>query len=305
MDGGGLCPAAYDGVKDPRLAEKFCADHRLHGRTMREMSDLRRQLLRILAKPPPTVAAGATDGGSFLSPAAAAAVAEASAAVNGGGGGDKSSSKKQKEDPARGAMEVGTPGESALRRALLVGWADRVARRAKANEQAAAATTDPDGDGDGGDANFKTKATRYRPAMLDAPVFLHPSSTLHRTAPDYVVYTDLLQTAKRPYLMGATSVDAAWLVDEAPALASLSAPLEEPAPRYVTGRDAARGESKVFFWGDGGPGGEGRGGERHLYFFIRASSHAHTTTRVFCKHFMFISFTPIYVYSPLTAPFLS
>jgi ATP-dependent RNA helicase DHX37/DHR1 len=50
---------AYDGVRDPRLAEIFCAEHRLHGRTMREMSDLRRQLLRILADPPPCVAAGA------------------------------------------------------------------------------------------------------------------------------------------------------------------------------------------------------------------------------------------------------
>jgi hypothetical protein len=46
---------AYDAVKDPRLAENFCADHRLHGRTMREMSDLRRQLLRILSNPPPSV----------------------------------------------------------------------------------------------------------------------------------------------------------------------------------------------------------------------------------------------------------
>jgi hypothetical protein len=84
-----------------------------------------------------------------LSPAAMQAVAEASAAINGG------KKNKNKKDPAAGAMEVGTPGDSALRRALLVGWADRVARRAKANEQAAAAEAeDPDGNGGAAQVEF-------------------------------------------------------------------------------------------------------------------------------------------------------
>ena len=44
---------AYDALdpNNPRLAERFCRDHCLHGRTMREASDLRRQLLRALASP--------------------------------------------------------------------------------------------------------------------------------------------------------------------------------------------------------------------------------------------------------------
>jgi hypothetical protein len=73
---------------------------------------------------------------------------------------------------------------------------------------------------DGGGDDYKSKATRYRPAMLDVPVFMHPSSTLHKTAPDFVVYCDLMQTSKRPYLVGATAVEAAWLVEDAPALAA-------------------------------------------------------------------------------------
>ena len=121
---------------------------------------------------------------------------------------------------------------------MLCGWADRVAKRAKADEAArlnAAAEKDEDG-GDGGGG--RTKATRYRPAMLDLAVFLHPSSSLHRTSPDYVVYVDVLQTAKRPYLAGATAVEGSWLVDDAPALSYLSSALEEPAPRYVAARDS-------------------------------------------------------------------
>ena len=191
---------AYDAVRDPRAAETFCSEHRLHSRTMREMSDLRRQLLRILANPPPSVVASSAAGGgsALLTPAAVAAVAAAIAATSGGGSKPKGS--KAPKDPAEGALEAGNPGETALRRSLLVGWADRVARRAKADEVAralAAAEKDPENE----EASSRTKATRYHPAMLDAPVFLHPSSTLHRTAPDFVVYTDLLQTSKRPYLM--------------------------------------------------------------------------------------------------------
>ena len=75
---------AYDRVRDHRKADVFCSEHRLHARTMREMSDLRRQLLRILASPPASVASMATTvGSSFLSPHAVAAVAEATAAITG------------------------------------------------------------------------------------------------------------------------------------------------------------------------------------------------------------------------------
>lgn len=228
---------AYDKVRDHRKQETFCDEHRLHSRTMREMSDLRRQLLRILTTPPPSVAGAAASKDSFLPQHAVAAIAEATAAINRKVRGPDDASDKTK-DPASVALEPGSPGDVALRRALLRGWADRVARRAKADEAArlnAAADKDEDG-GDGGGG--RTKATRYRPAMLDLAVFLHPTSTLHRTSPDYVVYVDLLQTAKRPYLAGATAVEASWLVDDAPALAYLSSALEDPAPRYVAAKDS-------------------------------------------------------------------
>ena len=232
-----------------RRAHAFCVEHRLHGKTMREMSDLRRQLLRVLASPPPTVAVGAAAAADVVSPAARRAVAAAAAAIARAKEASRRASRRRGErdvprddespsrsvaplDPASAALEARSPGDVALRRALLVGWADRVARRAKAAEAAAAAERDE------AEGNGRTRATRYRPAMLDATVFLHPTSALHRTSPEYVVYVDVIQTAKRPYLARATAVDGAWLVDDAPAMTSLSAALEDPAPRYAPGRDA-------------------------------------------------------------------
>ena len=64
-------------------------------------------------------------------------------------------------------------------------------------------------------------------------MYLHPSSSLHKTSPEYVVYADVAATEKRSYLGGATAVDASWLCDDAAALTSLYAPLEDPMPRYV------------------------------------------------------------------------
>ena len=137
-------------------AHAFCVEHRLHGKTMREMSDLRRQLLRVLASPPPTVAVGAAAAADVVSPAARRAVAAAAAAIARAGRrpaarvateGERDVPRDDENpsrsvaplDPASAALEARSPGDVALRRALLVGWADRVARRAKAAEAAAAA----------------------------------------------------------------------------------------------------------------------------------------------------------------------
>ena len=48
----------------------------------------------------------------------------------------------------------------------------------------------------------KQRAVRYRSCALDEEVYLHPNSGLHSTAPEWVVYTDLVRTSKRPYMAG-------------------------------------------------------------------------------------------------------
>jgi ATP-dependent RNA helicase DHX37/DHR1 len=49
----------------------------------------------------------------------------------------------------------------------------------------------------------RTRAVRYRVACLEDVVFLHPRSAMHATAPEYLVYGELLRTEKRPYMTGA------------------------------------------------------------------------------------------------------
>lgn len=45
------------------------------------------------------------------------------------------------------------------------------------------------------------------PQQQQRHVFLHPRSALHGSAPELVVYTQLLRTDKRPYMAGITAVE--------------------------------------------------------------------------------------------------
>ena len=54
----------------------------------------------------------------------------------------------------------------------------------------------------------RPRAVRYRSCALDEEVFLHPNSALHAVSPDLVVYTELVRTAKRPYMAGRWPVGA-------------------------------------------------------------------------------------------------
>ena len=73
-----------------------------------------------------------------------------------------------------------------------------MARRVRAHEQVS------EEEGGGG----KRRAVRYHTCARDDYVFLHPRSNLHSTAPEFVVYAQLISTAKRPYMAGWF----AWLV---------------------------------------------------------------------------------------------
>jgi ATP-dependent RNA helicase DHX37/DHR1 len=79
---------------------------------------------------------------------------------------------------------------------------------------------------------------RYQPCDLDEEVYLHPRSSLHAAAPEYVVYLQLVRTAKRPYMSGITPIEPAWLAACGTPLAALSPPLLEPAPFYKPEADA-------------------------------------------------------------------
>eukprot|EP00873_Tetraselmis_striata_P022552 jgi/Tetstr1/442816/TSEL_030900.t1 len=115
-----------------------------------------------------------------------------------------------------------------LRRGAAAGWADQVAKRVKRWEAVQATTQ----------AGGRNRAVRYMSARGEEEVFLHPNSALHASCPDYVVYKELVRTAKRPYMAVVTEVDGGWLAEASPFLCRLSEPLQEPPPVYRPERDA-------------------------------------------------------------------
>ena len=131
----------------------------------------------------------------------------------------------------------------ALRRAACAGWADRVARRARADE----------GLGDSEEsrrAAVAGKGVRYMTNADAAPVaFIHASSPLAKAGPEYVVFTGVMKGEKRArpdgvtlvepraHLDGVTPVEPAWLAELSPGLVTLGAPLADPPPHYHAARD--------------------------------------------------------------------
>lgn len=96
--------------------------------------------------------------------------------------------------------------EMILGKAIFAGWADRVAKQ--------------------------IGRIRYQACMVKETVFLHQRSSTSKSPPKFLVYSELLQ-AKRPYIHGATSVNALWLPQYARSLCSLSSsPLSETEPYY-------------------------------------------------------------------------
>ncbi|PSS14701.1 ATP-dependent RNA helicase [Actinidia chinensis var. chinensis] len=182
----------------------FCNEHALHLKTMEEMSKLRKQLLQLVFNQ------------SFN-----------------GRQEEFSWTHGTMEDVER-AWRVSSDKhclllneEELLGQAICAGWADRVAKRIKGVTSS------------GGDR--KVNAVRYQACMVKETVFLHRWSSVSRSAPEFLVYSELLYT-KRPYIHGATSVKSDWLVKYAKSLCTFSAPLEDPKPYYDSLTD------QVFNW---------------------------------------------------------
>ena len=106
-----------------------------------------------------------------------------------------------------------------LAQLLLAGSPDTVARKAPVEE------------GGGGGA--------YRAGSMEQSCFIHPSSVLRKTAPEWLVYQELFETSAGKILMrGVSTIDPSWLPTFCPGLCTLGVILETPAPRYCskTGR---------------------------------------------------------------------
>ncbi|XP_050302420.1 probable ATP-dependent RNA helicase kurz [Anthonomus grandis grandis] len=105
-----------------------------------------------------------------------------------------------------------------LRQVLLSGMGDQLARKVALHEVK-----------EGEDkAKFKYA---YRANNMEEPVFLHHSSVLKQTLPEFVVYQEIYETNKI-YMRGVTAIDPEWLPVYVPSLCNLSEPLSEPPPYY-------------------------------------------------------------------------
>jgi ATP-dependent RNA helicase DHX37/DHR1 len=117
------------------------------------------------------------------------------------------------------------PVLEALRRAVAAGWGDHVARRVRSLEHV---------QGHHSTGKRNKRAVRYKSctASLQEDIFLHPNSALHSSFPDFVVYSEIVRTVKRPYMAGLTAVEPRWLATAATPLCNFSTPLLDPPPFY-------------------------------------------------------------------------
>ncbi|XP_010011598.1 PREDICTED: probable ATP-dependent RNA helicase DHX37 [Nestor notabilis] len=107
-----------------------------------------------------------------------------------------------------------------LRQIVLAGLGDHIARRVQAEELL--------------DDKWKNA---YKTALLDDPVFIHPSSVLFKQLPEFVVYQEIVETTKL-YMKGVSAVEPEWIPALLPPYCHFGKPLENPPPSYCpeTGR---------------------------------------------------------------------
>jgi ATP-dependent RNA helicase DHX37/DHR1 len=123
------------------------------------------------------------------------------------------------------------PVLDALRRAVAAGWGDHVARRVRSLEHVQ--------DHHHSTGKKSKRAVRYKSctASLEEDIFLHPNSALHSSFPDFVVYSEIVRTVKRPYMAGLTAVEPRWLATAAAPMCNFSSPLLDPPPFYNASAD--------------------------------------------------------------------
>ncbi|XP_066499844.1 probable ATP-dependent RNA helicase DHX37 [Hoplias malabaricus] len=117
-----------------------------------------------------------------------------------------------------------------LRQIVLAGLGDHLARRVQAEELL--------------DPKWKNG---YKTPLLDEPVFIHPSSALQKTLPEFIVYQEVMETTKM-YMKGVCAVQADWIPKLLPQYCHFSGPEQNPAPWYcpVTGKVMCQQQSTFF-----------------------------------------------------------
>ncbi|XP_029686000.1 probable ATP-dependent RNA helicase DHX37 isoform X2 [Takifugu rubripes] len=117
-----------------------------------------------------------------------------------------------------------------LRQIVLAGLGDHLARRVQAEDLL--------------DPKWKNG---YKTPLIDEPVFIHPTSALFKTLPDFVVYQEIMETSKM-YMKGVSAVEAEWIPKLLPQYCHLGPTLESPSPWLCSSSGTIRcHRSSTFF----------------------------------------------------------
>ncbi|XP_012684041.2 probable ATP-dependent RNA helicase DHX37 isoform X2 [Clupea harengus] len=117
-----------------------------------------------------------------------------------------------------------------IRQVVLAGLGDHLARRVQSEEM-----LDP------------KWVNGYKTPLLDEPVFIHPSSNLSKTLPQFVVYQEIMETTKM-YMRGVCAVEMDWVPKLLPQYCHFSAPEESPAPWYCPASGRVRCQCRSTFF---------------------------------------------------------
>lgn len=105
---------------------------------------------------------------------------------------------------------------------ISAGLADRVAKSIRASSSSESSEF----------GHKKVHAVRYQACMVKESVILDPLSCVSKSAPEFLVYNELIQRRSRPYMYGITRVESEWLVKYAPALCTAPASPKDAKPCY-------------------------------------------------------------------------
>lgn len=110
-----------------------------------------------------------------------------------------------------------------LRQILLAGMGDLVARKVPIDE-----ISDKD--------EKRRLKYAYNCADMEEPAFLHASSVLKQSTPDWIVYQEAYELrngdSNKMFIRGITAIEPEWLLIYVPLLCNIRQVKEEPAPRY-------------------------------------------------------------------------
>lgn len=122
-----------------------------------------------------------------------------------------------------------------LRQIVLAGLGDHLARRVQEEDLL--------------DPKWKNG---YKTPLLDEPVFIHPTSALFKTLPDFVVYQEIMETTKM-YMKGVSATEPQWVPELLPQYCHFGSPLDSPSPWFCSSTGTIRCHRPSTFFRVGWP----------------------------------------------------